>query len=213
MIPETRDGERVRLLQLIGDLIERARSTVHTPIVSGVGSTVPSVTAASWSRPRSGPGDPGPRGPSRAFDRPDRRGARRDDRPRPPRPRPRRRLPPIGTSRDAAAPRRPEGHVVRGDAWRPTSVPSATCRRRRSGCSSTRTRSATGCDGSRRSPGWTSTTRSNASSPNCNCESSTPTECSRADRPTTAEQRLACAGPTDAVASVQRRAQGDGGRR
>ena len=31
MIPETRDGERVRLLQLIGDLIERARATVHTP--------------------------------------------------------------------------------------------------------------------------------------------------------------------------------------
>ena len=50
MIPETRDGERVRLLQLIGDLIERAGSTVHTRIVSGVGSTVPSVTAASWSR-------------------------------------------------------------------------------------------------------------------------------------------------------------------
>ena len=50
MIPETRDGERVRLLQLIGDLIERARATVHTRIVSGVGSTVPSVAAASWSR-------------------------------------------------------------------------------------------------------------------------------------------------------------------
>ena len=50
MIPETRDGERARLLQLIGDLIERARTTVHTRIVSGVGSTVPSLAAASWSR-------------------------------------------------------------------------------------------------------------------------------------------------------------------
>ena len=50
MIPESRDGERVRLLQLIGDLIERARATVHTRIVSGVGSTVPSLAAASWSR-------------------------------------------------------------------------------------------------------------------------------------------------------------------
>ena len=50
MIPETRDGERARLLQLIGDLIERARTTVHTRIVSGVGSTVASLAAASWSR-------------------------------------------------------------------------------------------------------------------------------------------------------------------
>ena len=50
MIPESRDGERVRLLQLIGDLIDRARATVHTRLVSGVGSTVPSLTAASWSR-------------------------------------------------------------------------------------------------------------------------------------------------------------------
>jgi DNA-binding PucR family transcriptional regulator len=50
MIPETRDGERVRLLQLIGDLIDRARATVHTRILSGVGSTVPSVAAANWSR-------------------------------------------------------------------------------------------------------------------------------------------------------------------
>jgi sugar diacid utilization regulator len=50
MIPETRDGERARLLKLIGDLIDRARSTVHTRVVSGVGSTVPSVAAASWSR-------------------------------------------------------------------------------------------------------------------------------------------------------------------
>jgi DNA-binding PucR family transcriptional regulator len=53
MIPETRDRERARLLQLIGDLIERARATVHTRVVSGVGSTVPSVAAASWSRRES----------------------------------------------------------------------------------------------------------------------------------------------------------------
>jgi DNA-binding PucR family transcriptional regulator len=50
MIPETRDGERVRLLQLIGDLIERARATVRTRIVSGVGSTVASLAESSWSR-------------------------------------------------------------------------------------------------------------------------------------------------------------------
>jgi DNA-binding PucR family transcriptional regulator len=50
MIPETRDGDRDRLLQLIADLIERARATVHTRIVSGVGSTVPSVATTSWSR-------------------------------------------------------------------------------------------------------------------------------------------------------------------
>ena len=50
MIPESRDGERLRLLQLISDLIERTRATVHTRIVSGVGSTVPSLTAARRSR-------------------------------------------------------------------------------------------------------------------------------------------------------------------
>jgi sugar diacid utilization regulator len=50
MIPGTRAGERQRLLQLIGDLIERARATVDARIVSGVGSTVPSVDAAAWSR-------------------------------------------------------------------------------------------------------------------------------------------------------------------
>ncbi len=50
MIPEFRDGERVRLLQLIGDLIERVLATVHTRVVSGVGSTVPSIETASWSR-------------------------------------------------------------------------------------------------------------------------------------------------------------------
>ena len=50
MIPATRDGERVRVLQLIGDLIERARATVHARLVSGVGSPVPSLAAAGWSR-------------------------------------------------------------------------------------------------------------------------------------------------------------------
>jgi sugar diacid utilization regulator len=50
MIPETRAGERQRLLQLIGDLIERARATVDARIVSGIGSTVPTVSATAWSR-------------------------------------------------------------------------------------------------------------------------------------------------------------------
>ena len=50
MIPETRDGERSRLLRLIGDLIDRTRTTVHTRLVSGVGSTVPSISETSWSR-------------------------------------------------------------------------------------------------------------------------------------------------------------------
>jgi hypothetical protein len=50
MIPEPRAGERHRLLQLISDLIERARATVDAHVVSGVGSTVPSVEATAWSR-------------------------------------------------------------------------------------------------------------------------------------------------------------------
>ena len=50
MIPETHAGERQRLLHLIGDLIERARATVDARIVSGVGSTVPTVSATAWSR-------------------------------------------------------------------------------------------------------------------------------------------------------------------
>jgi DNA-binding PucR family transcriptional regulator len=50
LIPEFKGGGRDRLLRLIDDLIERARATVQTGIVSGIGSTVASVAATSWSR-------------------------------------------------------------------------------------------------------------------------------------------------------------------
>ena len=83
MIPESRDGERVRLLQLIGDLIDRARATVHTRLVSGVGSTVPSLDRGELVAARGRPGDPRPGDASRSLDRSDRASAGGNHRPRP----------------------------------------------------------------------------------------------------------------------------------
>jgi sugar diacid utilization regulator len=50
LVPESKPGERDRLLRLVGDLVERARATVQTGIVASVGSTVDSIAGTSWSR-------------------------------------------------------------------------------------------------------------------------------------------------------------------
>ena len=146
MIPESRDGERLRLLQLIGDLIERARATVDARIVSGVGSTVPSVGATA----------------GRAAKRISRSASLRTIQiVRSPRSRtcaPRRSSSPWAITPSATPSsargqwRRCAGTTSRrgrhtSRRWRPTSAPLGTCRRRRRRCSCTPTRSVTDCAG------------------------------------------------------------------
>ena len=174
LVPESKPGERERLLRLVGDLVERARATVQTGIVASAGSTVPSIAETSWSRREADlairvlASRPGRSLASIEAVRADTilltlRDYGLVDR----------YCTPAASKRCASTTSATAPPTSR--RCRRTSAPSGTSRWRRSGSSSIPTRSATGCVGWPRSPGSTSTIRSNGSSPSSSCASAVTT--------------------------------------
>ena len=116
LVPESKPGERERLLRLVGDLVERARATVQTGIVASAGSTVPVDRRDQLVTARGRPGDSRPRVATGALAGTDRGGARRHDPAHAARLRTRRPVPARRPRRRAAAARPALRHRLRRDA-------------------------------------------------------------------------------------------------